>query len=410
MKLSIVICVYNTDYRLFENCLKSIRASTLDGGDYEIVVIDDGSSVDYSELRERYSLRYIKTENRGIFRARLLGASLALGEYTAFVDSDDTVSFNFHRSMLDEAERSDADIVIGGWAFHADRGRHWCKRDSTLSEKIDKKGAEVLSAFLEREGREHSYFVLWNKLFRSELLKSACMSAEAAAGGTERFNYSEDALICFYAFSAAARLVNVRGGFYFYRIHSAQTVNVISEQRLRSQICCMGKTFDAMLLGVADNPDADALEAHILAWRALMARSHYSHASANKYVELYDYIKEVYKTDKLSLSKFKDGAVYASNKLLPKNFDEIEEELVFLWNTSVPTQISPRGADAYTKTALEYIAEHNENVTLTERGRRLPKPKTKLKDRIIMNSFVYTVGMLLFKKGSKIRAFLKRHL
>ena len=40
MKLSVVICVYNTQRETFERCLNSVCTSTLK--DYEVVVIDDG--------------------------------------------------------------------------------------------------------------------------------------------------------------------------------------------------------------------------------------------------------------------------------------------------------------------------------------------------------------------------------
>ena len=49
MKLSVIICVYNTEKQYFEECLKSIRKSTLK--DYEILVIDDGSNIDYSDVK-----------------------------------------------------------------------------------------------------------------------------------------------------------------------------------------------------------------------------------------------------------------------------------------------------------------------------------------------------------------------
>ena len=108
MKLSIIICVYNTDYDYLDKCLTSLTRSTLGNAtmlkdekiEYEIIFVDDGSSKDYTSLVEKYGVRYTKTENQGIFLARALGISLATGDYIAFCDSDDTVSFNYHLPML----------------------------------------------------------------------------------------------------------------------------------------------------------------------------------------------------------------------------------------------------------------------------------------------------------------------
>ena len=117
MKLSIIVCVYNTEYSLFDKCLASIRRSSLKSEDYEIVVIDDGSKIDYSELVKKYSLTYTKTENQGIFAARALGISLAKGDYIAFVDSDDSVSFNYHAPMLQLARGEGVDVVFNDLPF-----------------------------------------------------------------------------------------------------------------------------------------------------------------------------------------------------------------------------------------------------------------------------------------------------
>ena len=95
MKLSIVVCVYNTKREYFDACLKSIRESTLKKEDYELLVVDDGSSEDYSEIIEKYDPVYVKTDNRGLLSARLYAIMIAKGEYIAFCDADDTVSLNY---------------------------------------------------------------------------------------------------------------------------------------------------------------------------------------------------------------------------------------------------------------------------------------------------------------------------
>ena len=63
MRLSLIICLYNTRIELFRQCLISLLKSTLRPSEVEIVVIDDGSDVDYSELTLKYRLNYIKSES-----------------------------------------------------------------------------------------------------------------------------------------------------------------------------------------------------------------------------------------------------------------------------------------------------------------------------------------------------------
>ena len=59
----------------------------------------------------------------------------------------------------------------------------------------------------------------------------------------------------------------------------------------------------------------------------------------------------------------------------------------------------------YSSKLKSLIIYKNKNADL-----EIPKAKNKPINLIIHNNLVYRIGMLLFKKGSKIRNFLKRHL
>jgi glycosyltransferase involved in cell wall biosynthesis len=60
--------------------------------DFEIVVVDDGSTDDTAATLERHlgsRIRLVRTDNRGVSAARNLGVRLGRGELIAFLDSDD---------------------------------------------------------------------------------------------------------------------------------------------------------------------------------------------------------------------------------------------------------------------------------------------------------------------------------
>lgn len=417
MKLTIIICAYNTDHEYLDECLRSLTQSTLQSAAlcgrrdicYEILMIDDGSSVDYSDLVQKYRVRHVKTENRGIFAARALGVELADGDYLTFCDSDDTVSSNYHLPMLLAAEASGADIVINDWAFHSRSTRYYCGADSTINSDISITGDDVLSAFTAQEGREHSYYVLWNKIYSSSVLKSALRSATEASRGVERFNYSEDALINFYAFKEAKKLQNLHTGYYFYRIHATQSVNVTSRERLKSQIDMMAITIDAMRDGCRGRSNEDELISHVNEWAALISRTHYSYARSADYDDLFPYIKEKYGINTLARSTARDGKAYSRNRLLPENFTNIDSALLSVWNSGNTNVKDISGTD-YAKRTLAFITDNREQSSCEGTAIIIPKAKIPIKKKIIYNHTIYKLGMRLFKKGGRLRAFLKKRI
>lgn len=84
-KVSVVVASYNGG-RTLDECLRSL--ANLSYPDYEVIVIDDGSTDNTPEIVARHDVRCLRTENRGLSCARNLGIESATGEIVAFIDSD----------------------------------------------------------------------------------------------------------------------------------------------------------------------------------------------------------------------------------------------------------------------------------------------------------------------------------
>lgn len=96
--VSVVVPVYNvSDY--IGGCIRSLCAQ--DMGDYEIVLVDDGSTDQSTAVAEAILVesgrdyRIIRQDNRGVSAARNVGIASARGEFITCVDSDDTVEPGF---------------------------------------------------------------------------------------------------------------------------------------------------------------------------------------------------------------------------------------------------------------------------------------------------------------------------
>ena len=115
MKFSVLIPVYNVDSYL-KKCLDSIINQDFD--DYEIIIVDDGSTDKSSALCDEYMEYYsdkitvIHKKNEGLMLARRDAIRLAKGDYFIFVDSDDYVSNSLFSTLNEAIEKTDADMVI----------------------------------------------------------------------------------------------------------------------------------------------------------------------------------------------------------------------------------------------------------------------------------------------------------
>ena len=90
VKYSIIIPTFNNPDEL-ENCLKSLEMQTFK--DFEVLVIDDGSSLDYSKViskKRKIDIKYFRISNSGgPAKPRNLGIEKSKGRYICFLDSDD---------------------------------------------------------------------------------------------------------------------------------------------------------------------------------------------------------------------------------------------------------------------------------------------------------------------------------
>ena len=117
-KLSIIIPVYNAaDY--IDKCMASILAQVQP--EYEILLINDGSTDNSKEIIQGYQERYpdfvraISKANEGCAKTRDYGIREARGQYICFIDNDDSILPDYFETFLNAIDNSQYDIVIGGY-------------------------------------------------------------------------------------------------------------------------------------------------------------------------------------------------------------------------------------------------------------------------------------------------------
>jgi GT2 family glycosyltransferase len=84
-RMSVVVCSYN-GARTIRDTLEGLKA--VEYPDYEVIVVNDGSTDATPDIAGEYDVKLISTENRGLSNARNTGWQAATGEIVAYIDDD----------------------------------------------------------------------------------------------------------------------------------------------------------------------------------------------------------------------------------------------------------------------------------------------------------------------------------
>lgn len=159
--ISVIIPSYNSGRYICE-AVDSVLSQSYT--DYEIIVVDDGSTDNTRASLEKYkdSIRYIYQENRGLAGARNTGIKLAGGEYLQFLDADDIIlPEKFEKQIHFLENNTHYDIVYCDYMFFDADGRKW------KTERF-RPGGDILYALI-----KDIFFPAHAPLFRREVIEKA---------------------------------------------------------------------------------------------------------------------------------------------------------------------------------------------------------------------------------------------
>lgn len=114
--ISVILCTHNPRPDYLERTAKALEAQTLDRGEWELIVIDNGSDVDLDQRMDvswHPSARIVRENELGLTPARLRGIRESTGETLVFVDDDNVLAHDF----LAEVVRITASHpFLGAWS------------------------------------------------------------------------------------------------------------------------------------------------------------------------------------------------------------------------------------------------------------------------------------------------------
>lgn len=368
-KLSLIIPVYGTE-RYLKRCIESVLEQNY--RELEIIIVNDCSPGNAEEIISEYKKKddrivYIKHEiNRGLFQARLTGAKAATGEYIAFLDSDDYVTFDFYYSLVQKMQEEQADIVIGKTVVEQANGQREINHFHDCCLNVDVLiGNEVKNTFFEQQGRCYSWHTIWNKLYRKSLWDRAFPYYQKI---TSHVIMTEDIAFSTVLFYFAKKVATVQSAAYFYCANEGASTdsNNMTIKRFKKNVNDIITVFNFVGDFLREQNADETIMGHYEAFRKFYASLWLTSANSN------------------FVGKYRKEALNLIEALYPKLMSKLQPEDYFFDSFRVKWNDGIEVAKAMINCSeIEYISFDIFDTLIT---RSLYKPEHVFK---LMNSYFY---------------------
>ena len=186
-RFSILVAAFNAEASI-GLCLDSVVAAK-HAHDVELIVLDDGSTDRTAEICMHYAqefpwIRVITQPNAGVAEIRNRALREAVGEYVAFVDSDDTIEPHYFDVIDGKLRETVADMLVFGHnRLHLD--------GTALSRpnvQADLGRGEIARMQLNVGGHASIYLLCCARMFRKELASGFIFDRKIKLGEDTAFN------------------------------------------------------------------------------------------------------------------------------------------------------------------------------------------------------------------------------
>ena len=221
-KVSIIVPVYNVE-KYLDQCVQSLVNQTLK--EIEIILVDDESPDHCGALCDEYArkdsrIKVVHKKNGGLGFARNSGLEEAIGEFVAFVDSDDFVDLTMYETLYKKIVEDNLDTCYSGFAHYLPDGKIQRKVETDIYQKFI--GRKEVDAFLlDMVGPDSScpFEVKYMMSTCKVLYNLALIRKYNIKFHSEREFVSEDMIFNIDYLCKAQNVGFLPNHFYFYRIN-----------------------------------------------------------------------------------------------------------------------------------------------------------------------------------------------
>ncbi len=225
MLISIPMAVYN-GAELLDRSIQSVISQTC--GNWELICVDDGSTDNTAQIISKYvkldsRVKYIWQENAGPASARVRAYRASSGDFVLrCLDHDDYIEPDFVKSLTEDAQKSNADVVLCDWLVE--------KAPNQFSSFVLDNGLKIGQEMTGREAFELTFpwTVHGNGLVSRELIDAIAIDDQYA------FNsYDADEFLTRVIF-LASKSVFIGSAKYFHCLNQSSITRTPSFRKIQS--------------------------------------------------------------------------------------------------------------------------------------------------------------------------------
>ena len=206
-----IICPFFNGEKFIKDAINTVFEQTF--SDWELILVDDGSTDNSSQIASSYSsnnIKYYKNDNHGVLFSRYYGIDKSVGKYIVFLDCDDLLPNNALEIYKKNIEEHSPDIVFSDTSSFSDEGytpRIYHNKEFEILDNNNK----FYECFLNnRFGYYHNAACFKRTLFSKHKLPDAF----------KNHAYTEDLIDTYFLICEANSIILLTDVLYLYRKHS----------------------------------------------------------------------------------------------------------------------------------------------------------------------------------------------
>ena len=224
MLFSFLVPVYNVE-KYLNRCMDSLLCQK--GADFEIVLLDDGSTDSSGEICDRYAKEYpgivrvVHKENEGLLMTRRRGFNEAKGDYVACVDSDDFIKPYYLQTVVAAIQKYGCDMLMFDYESYYPDG-HIEPSGIDIKDIKIYKGDNKKDIYKKRL-LKNKYNNMWSKVIKKSIID---LTNDYGVFGVK--NMCEDVIQSYELYTQAQSIVFIPQVLYSYRRDVASITSNIS--------------------------------------------------------------------------------------------------------------------------------------------------------------------------------------